>query len=484
MDVCNGGPEYTTFYVTGDGPTFCESTNFVSNGFTNLYGYIFAYYDGYVMTINVNGTNVGTQRDTCVACPTPTPTPTATTANCDLMKLDPHWGNFANGVLDSTGNDNNGTVNGTFVTSTYNNYSTVVFDGTTNYIIPPSFGTQLNTGAGFSYEMWVYPTTTNNGTLISEWETSVGSGWRDAQIAFVNGQINAGVYNLGYITGPSFNANTWYHIILTYNGTNQATLYVNNVNYGSISGEKSSNQDILLTFGAPDQGGGVYLGGATGYFQGYLGYWNVYRCWFTSEVVNQNYTGSVLRFTLPTPTPTGTPTPTSTDIPSTPTPTPTSTDVPPTPTPTPTQTGTPTPTPTPTQAPLDFTFTYNCTQGGNSDAYGFTGGSGVYDITVNVYTTESDALNAVLWNQLFSPNVHAGVLYGADGTYWTAIRDRNNPSNKIAKSITINCTGPTPTPTDVSPTPTPTPTVETFYILSQNNNIITDQNNNGVEFQH
>ena len=167
------------------------------------------------------------------------------------------------------------------------------------------------------------------------------------------------------------------------------------------------------------------------------------------------------------------------DVPPTPTPTPTITATPtstPTLTPTPTVTNTPTPTPTvtstPTPQPLDFTITSDCTSGGRIITTTFVGGSGIYDRSVGIFTTESDALNAIGWQQLANPNVVAATTIGYDGTFWIAIRDRNNQSNKVAKSVTIVCTptatptpGPTSTPTltpvpaTSTPTPTPTPTV-------------------------
>ena len=76
-EVCDNCPECPTFYVTGDGATFCESNNFVTNGDEfNLNGYGYITYDGFVKSVNLNNTNVATYRDDCVACPTPTPTPT------------------------------------------------------------------------------------------------------------------------------------------------------------------------------------------------------------------------------------------------------------------------------------------------------------------------------------------------------------------------------------------------------------------------
>ena len=76
---CSKGGCVSSFYVTGDGPTFCESNNFVTNGDDFAYnGYGYISYNGYYKSVNLNNTNVATYRSACEACPTPTPTPTET----------------------------------------------------------------------------------------------------------------------------------------------------------------------------------------------------------------------------------------------------------------------------------------------------------------------------------------------------------------------------------------------------------------------
>ena len=67
--VCNGGcPECPTFYVTGDGPTFCESNIFVADEFSSMSGYGYITYGGYVKTVDLNNTNFATYRDNCEVC--------------------------------------------------------------------------------------------------------------------------------------------------------------------------------------------------------------------------------------------------------------------------------------------------------------------------------------------------------------------------------------------------------------------------------
>jgi hypothetical protein len=67
--------ECPRFYVTGDGPTFCESNNFVTNGDGfGFSGWGTISYDGYYKTVNLNGTNVATYRTDCGTCPSINPT--------------------------------------------------------------------------------------------------------------------------------------------------------------------------------------------------------------------------------------------------------------------------------------------------------------------------------------------------------------------------------------------------------------------------
>jgi hypothetical protein len=139
----------------------------------------------------------------------------------------------------------------------------------------------------------------------------------------------------------------------------------------------------------------------------------------------------------------------------TPTPTPTATS-----TPTPTVTATGTPTPTPTLAPIDFTISSNCTSGGSVFTNNYTGGSGTYDRGTGLYNTEAEALNETQWINVPNPSSYVTTnvpIPNITTTYWVAVRDRNNQSNIVAKSVIVDC-APTPTPTPLPATSTPTPT--------------------------
>ncbi len=186
---------------------------------------------------------------------------------------------------DLTAFNNDSTISGTFDEKYYNDYKVLELDGTTGFIQSPSFGTQLDNK--FTFETWVLPKTSSNGTIIAEWGGPAPHGWCDAQSAFVGGNINIGVYFGGYIQGPSFSANNWYNIVSVYTGT-YLKLYVDGILVGSQSVTKANPGNTYLTLGRFDQSG-TYIGGATGYLNGYVGNWKVYNYDLDSTSILNNY---------------------------------------------------------------------------------------------------------------------------------------------------------------------------------------------------
>ena len=164
-------------------------------------------------------------------------------------------------------------------------------------------------------------------------------------------------------------------------------------------------------------------------------YFNTTRTYWVALRDRNNQSNIVVKSILVDCGPTPTPTPTIAESP-TPTPTPTETS---TPTPTGTITITPTPTVTPTLPPLNFTISSNCSNNGTIVLSNFVGvASGQYRYSTGVYTTENDALNSTGYN-FISGGSTGIVTIGSSGTYWVMVADWNNPSYKIAKSVTISC---------------------------------------------
>ena len=117
--------------------------------------------------------------------------------------------------------------------------------------------------------------------------------------------------------------------------------------------------------------------------------------------------------------------------------------------PTTTTTSTSTSTTTTTLAPVSFSTSGGCANGAAIDGQGamvsFNGGSGVYQASDVTYSTENAALNGPYTNVSVSRIFTVGA-----GTYWVALRDTNDTSNKIAHSFTI-----TPCPTTTTTTQAP-----------------------------
>jgi hypothetical protein len=132
-----------------------------------------------------------------------------------------------------------------------------------------------------------------------------------------------------------------------------------------------------------------------------------------------NCTSTTTTTRAPLPTPTTTTSTTSTTTTTTASPTTTST--------------------TTTLAPIDFTIAAGtCTGGlgtGTITISSYTGGSGNYQITNTTYTSSIAALNGTFINDI-APYTYTSV---PNGTRYVAVRDTNNPSNVVAKSVVVNC---------------------------------------------
>ena len=105
---------------------------------------------------------------------------------------------------------------------------------------------------------------------------------------------------------------------------------------------------------------------------------------------------------------------------------------------------------TTTLAPVSFSTSGGCANYAISDGVGamvsFNGGSGVYQASDVTYSTQVAAENGTYTNVSVS-RTFTGL---AAATYWVALRDTNDTSNKIANSFTIT-TCPTTTTTTQAP---------------------------------
>lgn len=113
-------------------------------------------------------------------------------------------------------------------------------------------------------------------------------------------------------------------------------------------------------------------------------------------------------------------------------------------------TTTSTTTTTTTLAPVSFDTSAGCENGTSSDGTGamvsFNGGSGVYQASDTTYSTQALALAGTYTDASVS-RTFTGL---SAGTYWVALRDKNDTNNKIAHSFTVT-TCPTTTTTTQAP---------------------------------
>ena len=209
-----------------------------------------------------------------------------------ILDLQSAFGLSGSTWIDQSSYNNNATLYGSIVTDSINGEIVISLDGVDDYIFPTSgFGNVLNTG--FTYEVWAYPGTSSNGTLLLETGQPNSTGnWNDNQMAFVSNKINVGVFDPldftpNYITGPTFSVGTWYNIVMTYDGTT-LTEYINGVSVGSSIGVKSNPSSTYLSLGRPGLATN-YLGGSTGYFKGYIGTWRIWDGPLDSTEILLNY---------------------------------------------------------------------------------------------------------------------------------------------------------------------------------------------------
>ena len=196
-----------------------------------------------------------------------------------ILDLQSTFGLSGSTWIDQSSYNNNATFYGSLVTDSINGEIVLLLDGVNDYIFPANgFGNILDTG--FTYEVWARTGTSSNGVLLLETgQAATSSLWNDNQMAFVSNKINVGLFDPddftpNYITGPTFSVDTWYNIVMTYDG-NTLIEYVNGVSVGSSIGVKSNPSSTYLSLGRPGLDTN-YLGGSTGYFKGYIGTWRIW----------------------------------------------------------------------------------------------------------------------------------------------------------------------------------------------------------------
>jgi hypothetical protein len=186
-------------------------------------------------------------------------------------KFDEGTGNTAH---DSSGNGNDGTVNGASWTAGISN-GALQFDGISNYVGIQSSSSLTLSGNQVSLELWIKPTVTLNSGLASRiniMDKGDGYGFQmEANDARINFFVNIGHADQWLSSETSnWKAGTWYHIAGTYDGTNES-IYVNGAleNTKSLSGTLSGIGDPLSI--------GSYCFGTMTFFNGAIDEVKIYN---------------------------------------------------------------------------------------------------------------------------------------------------------------------------------------------------------------
>ena len=209
-----------------------------------------------------------------------------------ILDLQSAFGLSGSTWIDQSSYNNDAALYGSIVTDSINNEIVLSLDGLDDYIFPTNgFGNVLDTG--LTYEVWARPITSSNGVLLLETgQPDSVSAWNDNQMAFVSNRINASVYDgltNPYINGPTFSVDTWYNIVMTYNNSNDlVSLYIDGNLYSTLTVNKLNPSSTYLSLGRPGFYP-AYIGGANGYFKGYIGAWRIWDGPLDSDQILLNY---------------------------------------------------------------------------------------------------------------------------------------------------------------------------------------------------
>lgn len=163
----------------------------------------------------------------------------AVTTNLQLYYNPASYSGSGTSLSDLSGNGFTGTMSNIDTSNYANGYFT--YNGTSSSLNTPNMVSTFNSTPAVTYEVWCYPT--NIGCLVAESGAAIlGTSWYDNQME-VGGDggapfaLYASLWAGGNFSPSSppvrtIQTNTWYQMVLTYNGT-VGTGYVNGVYQGS-----------------------------------------------------------------------------------------------------------------------------------------------------------------------------------------------------------------------------------------------------------
>jgi hypothetical protein len=258
-----------TIWIDGaNSASATSSTSFVQGAWT-IYGGGSGGGSGYVSNLRVvNGTAVYTANFT------PPTAPLSAPANTALLLSGTN-----SGVYDSTTINDFVNIGGVSVNSNVKQYGTnsYYFNGTNSgFSIPYSPGLNLMSGANFTIEAWVYPTT-NSGTvtpIIAQYVQQTGSQAWILATTGSNFRFDWAPYNTNtqlLTSSGTFTVNQWTHVALVKNGST-FTFYINGTSSGSAT--NASTQSALpavpISLGNYFASGVVFGASGATWYAGYM----------------------------------------------------------------------------------------------------------------------------------------------------------------------------------------------------------------------
>ena len=212
--------------------------------------------------------------------------------------LDPTFAVSGSTIIDQSASENNATlVNATHDAA--NDY--FVFNGTNAYIRSANLYSDIGNPDTFSAGAWVYPTAAGVVLQVAGTPTPEQTYYYSA-LEFIGAGSpvpNFGLWNGTGITkdtGSALSYNTWYHMVITYNGTTLKG-YINGAEVASASVTYDSPHDDGLTvhhllWGA---GSGTNMGDGT-YYNGRMAEIRTYSDALTAPEVLANYNATKSRY--------------------------------------------------------------------------------------------------------------------------------------------------------------------------------------------
>jgi len=215
------------------------------------------------------------------------------------MWLDPAYAISGVTVPDQSGNNNTGTlVNGT-AHDADNHYFT--FDGTDDYIRSTNLISDIGTPDSFSAGAWVRPSA--GGVVVTMTNsTTPDVAYHFSVMEFVEAGGNPvphfGIWNSSIVSdsGTALSYNTWYHMVITYDGTtmkgyiNGSEVATATTAFASPVDDAETNQYLL--WGATET---TNMGDGT-YYNGRMGEIRVYSGALTAANVLANYNATKSRY--------------------------------------------------------------------------------------------------------------------------------------------------------------------------------------------